>query len=97
MNYKEFKKVHIGTSDIAALTLRSVCDVANLSFGGDNSYYAYECFGEVEIPERYNLVFEGKTWLRIYDDNGLSYIKHKHGQTVKIYRCGDYDCIIHWS
>ena len=47
--YKNFKKVYIGTSDIASLTVRSVFDVYNLSFGEDGAYSAYECFGDVEI------------------------------------------------
>ena len=95
--YKDFKKVYIGTSDIASLTVRSVFDVHNLSFGEDGAYSAYECFGDVEIGEHYSKVFSGKTWLKIYDDSELVYSKHfDEFPFFDIYRAGNYGCIIHW-
>lgn len=96
-SYKEFNKIWLGESDITALTIRSVDSVYNLKFGADGSYHAYECFGDVEIGGHYIKVFEGRRWLKIYDNTNLTYDKYftKYSQ-VDIYRAGEYGCIIHW-
>ncbi len=96
-HYKEFKKVWLGESDIAALTIRSVDKVYNLKFGGDGIYDAYECFGDVEIGEHYIKEFEGSTWLKIFDDYSLRYdMDYEEYSKVDIYRAKNYGCIIHW-
>ena len=96
-HYKEFNKVWLGESDIAALTVRSVYDVYNLKFGGDGSYHAYECFGDVKIGKHYKKEFEGRCWLKIFDDNSLRYDKSfDEYDKVDIYCSGNYGCIIHW-
>lgn len=95
--YKDFKKVYIGESDIASLTVRSVYNVYDLHFGNDGHYNAYECFGDVGIGEHYSKVFCGKSWLKIYDDSQLIYNKHFDSfNFVDIYRAGNAGCIIHW-
>ena len=94
--YKDFEKKFIGCSDIAALTVRSVQSVFSLSFGGDDCYKAYICYGEVEIPSHYTKVFSGATWLKIFDDDSLAYYEYKYGMHVDIYRAGYGGCIIHW-
>lgn len=96
-NYKEFNKVWLGESDIAALTVRSCGDVYSLNFGEDGSYDAYECFGSIEIGSHYTKVFEGHGWLKIFDDYRLAYDKYfAEYEYVDIYRAGDFGCIIHW-
>ena len=95
-SYKDFEKVYIGTSDIAALTVRSIYNVANIKFGGDDSYSAYEVFGNVEIGEHYEKVFSGDTWLWIFDDRERAYAAHHSGMKVDIYQAGSKGCIIHW-
>jgi hypothetical protein len=95
-SYKDFGKTYIGDSDIAALTIRTVEGVYDLCFGGDNSYYAYVCEGDVEIGEHYKKVFSGDTWIKIYDDQGLTFNRYAgYGKTIDIYRAGEYGCIIH--
>lgn len=98
-NYKEFSKVSIGASDIASLTLRSVRNVGILDFSEDGNYFAYECFGDVEIADHYTKVFSGSTWLYIYDDFGRSYNKSFYStgeyKNVDVYVCGR-TAIIHW-
>lgn len=99
-NYKDFKKIYIGESDRAELTLRffnnekRAIDYQGLHFGGDNAYNAYLINDEnVEIPEHYNLVFESRTpWLDIIDDTNI--ITFDNIENLKIYRAGDYGCII---
>lgn len=96
-NYKEFHKVWLGQSDIAALTVRSCGNVCSLEFSEDGSYDAYECFGDVEIGNHYTKVFEGHKWLKIFDDNRLTYDKYfTEYEYVDIYRAGNFGCIIHW-
>ena len=96
-NYKEFNKVWLGESDIAALTVRSCGNVYSLGFSEDGSYDAYECFGDVEIGNHYTKIFEGHKWLKIFDDNRLAYDKYfAEYEYVDIYRAGNFGCIIHW-
>jgi hypothetical protein len=98
MNYKEFNKVWLGESDIAALTLRSGNGIYDLKFGEDGSYHAYECVGDdVEIGSHYTKVFEGRRWLKVFNDYRLVYdVYFDEYSTVDIYRSGSFGCIIHW-
>ena len=96
-SYKDFEKVYIGSSDIAALTLRSVYDVGNIKFGGDDDYYAYEVFGnDVEIGAHYEKVFSGTDWLWIFGDAERAYNEYHYGMVVDVYQAGSMGCIIHW-
>ena len=99
-NYKDFEKEYIGDSDIAALTItfntRFGVDSKILEFGGDSAYHAYVCVGDVIIGSHYVKAASGKTWLKIYDDNGLSYNERRDGMLFDIYRAGEYGCVIHW-
>lgn len=98
-SYKDFKKAFIGSSDIAALTLLGYDPDKGavphlLKFGGDNSYYAYIVDApDVEIGEHYTLAFHFESWLRIYDDEGLTL--QKSASNIDIYTAGNYGCIIH--
>ena len=96
--YRDFPKICIGDSDIASLVVRDTSGVRELRFGGDNCYYAYECFGEIEIGGHYHKVFDLTAWVKIYDDQGLVYdfYKKQGFEKCSIYRAGDYGCIIHW-
>lgn len=100
-NYKDFDKVYIGYSDAASLILCSMDKVALLHFGGDDAYNAYLCHGDdVEIGAHYEIVFEGDTWLKIYDDRALTYDENHYSdgafQKVTVYRAAERGCIIHW-
>lgn len=50
-NYKEFKRIYIGSSDIASLTLRAPNISHILTFCEDGVYFAYLVEGEAEIGE----------------------------------------------
>lgn len=91
-HYKEFQKKYIGSSDIASLTIRSGNNVDMLHFDEDGEYRAYIITEPAEIGEHYNLVFEGKHWIRIYDDDELTF--HAKADVIKIYRAGEFGCII---
>ena len=98
MFYKSCSKVYLGLSDIASLVVRDTNGVQELRFGGDGDYYAYECFGDIEIGEHYKKVIEADIWLTIYDDERLTYKRYRPQEYSKcdIYRAGDYGCILHW-
>ena len=97
MNYKDFKKVNLGISDIASLVLRDSAGVCELNFGEDGNYSAYECFGDVEIGSHYTEIHTSKAWIKIYDDTGLVYDKAPLDYSLcTIYRAGEFGCILHW-
>ena len=97
-NYKDFKKVYLGFSDIASLIIRDAEGVTEIKFGTDGAYEAYECFGnDVQIGEHYELVHKAKGWLKIYDDDECTYTRYyKNYRNCDIYRAGDYGIILHW-
>lgn len=61
---------YIGTSDIAALTVRFPSKVEILKFGEDDTYSAHFMTLDENIPHRYHKVMSGKHWCKIYDDGG---------------------------
>lgn len=91
-HYKEYDKKYIGSSDIASLTLRFPGGVSVLNFGEDGSYTAYVVDGKAELGEHYKQVLQAKYWLKIYDDTDL--VRELDGDTITIYRAGDFGCII---
>jgi hypothetical protein len=75
-HYKwDYEKQYIGGSDVAALILVGCkehgihTDV--LHFGEDNSYNAYIVDELAIIPDRYKLVHEFSSWMKIYDDDSM--------------------------
>lgn len=99
-SYREFNEISIGTSDIATLIMVG-CPAEEsdelitkpLYFGEDGDYKAYYVNEDnIDIPERYEKVAEFSTWLKIYDDTGLtSTVK---GERIEVFRAYDFGCII---
>ena len=103
MNYKEYQKCYIGSSDVAALTLTGMrpadepgdctgLKTSALHFGGDGSYDAYLVDEDAEIGTHYTLEATFAHWLRIYDDSGLTC--KLRANIIRIYRAGEFGCII---
>ena len=94
-SYKDFEKIDIGSSDIANLILVGCGDdgikCIPLHFGGDDDYRAYFCPEKVEIGAHYEKVAEFKHWMKIYDDEELTFSKRGD---FNVYRAGEYGCII---
>ena len=96
-NYKEYNREVIGASDIATLIMagykndKGLC-LEKLNFGEDNEYKAYIVDKDAEIGSHYSLVAEFNSWMKIYDDDSLSY-KCK-ADTIKVYRACEMGCII---
>lgn len=97
-NYKDFEQTFIGASDVAALVMWGWKDdqglvTKTLHFGGDGSYRAYVVEGEdVQIGSHYRLVASFNSWLKIYDDDELTY--SENAREFRIYRAGDFGTII---
>ena len=95
-DYHDYPKINIGYSDIAALVAVG-CDENGVNseiikFGGDSSYHAYLVDDDAEIGNHYTKVAEFSHWLKIYDDEGLTF--DKSADRFEIYTAGDYGCII---
>ena len=95
-SYKEYEEKLIGGSDIAALILVG-CDenglkTSHLDFGEDGSYRAYVVDENAEIGAHYKKVANFECWLKIYDDDGLTY--RVNAREINIYRAGGFGCII---
>lgn len=91
-NYKECT-VSLGYSDIASLVMVGLqwegeVTAKVLPLGFDGSYKAYVIDGtQVSIPDHYHYVTSFAKWLRIYDDEGLSF--SINADLIKIYRAGE--------
>lgn len=97
MDRHNYIKVDLGFSDEACLVVESLKEDYNikldlLRFEEDGNYYAYLCDEKVDIPDFYELVFEGKHWIRIYDNEGLTFTFD--GDDIKIYRAYNRGCMI---
>jgi hypothetical protein len=101
--YKQFEKHIIGFSDIATLVMVGcrkgaddlICEP--LHFGMDGTYHAYivdnfDDDEEVQIGEHYTLKATFNSWLKIYDDENLTFTAS--GSEISIYRAGEMGCII---
>ncbi len=95
INYKNYFKKEIGTSDYASLIICMPMKeglIKEMTFGQDGTYTAYIVDEEAEIGNHYKLIAEGEKWLKIYDDEGISF--RIEGKTIKIYRAAEMGCII---
>lgn len=90
--YKDFEKRPIGDSDISSLTIRYPMKAEVLNFGSDGSYSAYIVTEDAEIGEHYRLVSQGTHWAILYDEFGKTF--SCHADEIKIYRAGEFGCII---
>ena len=94
-DYHSYGVSQIGASEYAALIAVGPNDGLKteiINFGGDGSYKAYVVDEDAEIQEHYRLVTEFKNWAKIYDDCDLT--QSFRASLIKIYRAGDYGCII---
>lgn len=93
-NYKDYGKVNIGSSDIAALIMAGggQKNPSWLLFGEDGSYSAYIVDENAAIGEHYKEIIQFDFWMKIYDDDGLT--RHFHADKIKVFRAGEFGCII---
>ena len=96
-NYKDYLKDYIGQSDIACLILAGFKEdhgvfTENLRYNADGEYMAYIVDENTEIGSHYDLIAKFDSWVKIYDDTSL--VHHFRADKIKIYRAGDFGCII---
>ena len=96
-NYKDFKQINLGSSEIAALTLTGMNagggQAKILSFSEDGDYRGYFVNEEIEIPSHYTLKEEFTNWLSVYDDTDLR-LKIS-APKIQVYRAGALSCLIY--
>lgn len=95
-DYKENTIYCFGSSDIATLILvgmkeEGLCSEF-LNMGKDGSYKAYVIDETYEVPEHYELAYEFRNWLRVYDDDSL--VREFQGKNIKVYRSGKMGILI---
>ena len=91
-SYKE-NKIGIGSSDVAALVMDSAStDPVRLKFGADGNYNAYVVTSSALIPDHYTRVYESRSWLRIFDDNGKCL--EFQAPNISVWRAGEFGCIV---
>lgn len=78
--------------DMYKLEMVNGLKTSTLDFGEDGSYMAYVVDEDAEIGAHYKKVADFKHWLKIYDDDELTY--RINAQEINIYRAGDFGCII---
>lgn len=99
-NYHDCKRLYLGESDIAQIILRTNNGAKAIDFGGDGEYQAYFDDGEnAVIPAYYACVVDVIcAWAWIYDDDSRTQkINFKKDMRLRVYRAGEYGCIIQIS
>lgn len=97
-SYREFDKATIGESESATLLMcgplqSGEASAVKLCFREDSLYSAYIVTGfDVDVGAHYSLVAVFKSWLRIYDDFGISF--KAEADQIEVYRAGDFGCVI---
>ena len=85
------RKVNLGTSACRQLVLRTPEQVVLLEFAADGPYEAQLVGEQMELPEE-QLVLSGSRWLRIYDDNELTFLAQ--ADQIRVYAEGDSSCLV---
>lgn len=100
MSYYKDNKLILGGSDVAVLTFVGCVEEypfinANvLAFGEDESYLGDIVYNdEAEIPKHYKKEYSFKSWLKVYDDDGLQHVFK--GKNIEVYRAGQRGIVIH--
>lgn len=83
------RKANLGTSTCRQLVLRTPEQVALLNFTADGPYEAQLVGEQTALPEE-QLVLSGSGWLRIYDDEELTFLAW--ADKIRVYADGDNAC-----
>lgn len=85
------RKANLGTSACRQLVLRTPEQVTLLNFTADGPYEALLASDSAALPEE-QLVLSGSRWLRIYDDNELTFLAQ--ADQIRVYAEGDSSCLV---
>ena len=88
---KTQKKADLGTSACRQLVLRTPEQVTLLNFTADGPYEARVAVDDEKLPFEHP-VLTGSGWLRIYDDNELTFLAQ--ADQIRVYAEGDSSCLV---
>ena len=103
-NYRTYEKQFIGESNCAALVAVGMKPEAEraegahwmktqpIAFGEDGAYMARVVDEEAEIPSHYKLEATFAHWMKIYDDNEMTF--STRAKEIRIYQAGSMGTII---
>lgn len=91
MNNKTQRKADLGTSACRQLVLRTPEQVVLLEFTADGPYTARVAVDDENLPFE-QPVLTGSRWLRIYDDNELTFLAQ--ADQIRVYADGDSSCLV---
>ena len=91
MNNKTQRKADLGTSACRQLVLRTPEQVMLLEFAADGPYTARVAVDDEKLPFE-QPVLTGSRWLRIYDDNELTFLAQ--ADQIRVYTDGDSSCLV---
>ena len=85
------REANLGTSACRQLVLRTPEQVTLLNFTADGPYEALLASDSAALPEE-QLVLSGSGWLRIYDDEELTFLAQ--ADQIRVYAEGDSSCLV---
>lgn len=88
---KKHKTIYIGTSARRQLVLCMPRQAALLNFAADGPYTARVAVDDEKLPFE-QPVLTGSRWLRIYDDNELTFLAQ--ADQIRVYAEGDSSCLV---
>lgn len=91
------KTIRLGYTDIGAILFAGLDDDNNLcsmyiSVGSDGEFTGLLTTNKAEIPPNYDYILTSWYWLKIYDDNSLTF--SKYATTIEVYQNVDLSIII---
>lgn len=91
------KTIRLGCTDIGAILFAGIGEDNNLcstyiSVGGDGEFAGLLTTSKAEIPPTYDYMFTSYYWLKIYDDNSLTF--SKYATTIEVYQNANLNIII---
>ena len=90
-NYKN-SWFNAGASDIASLVIRGANYLAQVHFGGDDSYRCYLIDEDYELPTHYKKIGECESWASIIDDFEIT--TKIRADKIEFFRAGDFGFLI---
>lgn len=91
------KTIRLGCTDIGAILFAGIDDDNKLCstyirVGGDGEFTGLLTTSKAEIPPTYDHMFTSYCWLKIYDDNSLTF--SQYATTIEVYQNVDLSIII---
>lgn len=91
------KTIRLGCTDIGAILFTGLNEnnhlhAAYVSAGGDGEFTGLLTTNKAEIPPNCDRIFTSRYWLKVYDDNSLTF--SKYATTIEVYQHTSLNIII---